>query len=321
MAFPYQSALVTGGAGFIGSHLVDALVAGGCRVSVLDDLSAGKMENLQLSADGVDFHRGDIRDMSAVRRALGDCEAVFHLAAMVSVPQTVSDPLQSTEINIMGTVNVLEAARQRQCRAVIFASSCAVYGDHPQLPKTEQMPTQSLSPYAQQKLTAEQYLSLFHRIYDLSAVSLRFFNVYGPRQDPSSPYSGVISIFMNRALAQESPNIYGDGRQSRDFIYVKDIARALMLAAAPGAAGCVINVGSGKNVAIAELWEKISSLAGVRVPARYLEAREGDIRHSLSSIELAREVLGFAPSVDLDDGLLRTFEWYRENRIKGSRDY
>jgi UDP-glucose 4-epimerase len=316
MTFPFKSAMVTGGAGFIGSHLVDELVAGGCRVSVLDDLSTGKVENLRQSEDRIDFHHGDIRDMASVQRALGDCEAVFHLAAMVSVPQTVSAPLLSSEINIMGTVNVLEAARRQQCRAVIFASSCAVYGDLPQLPKTEQMSTQALSPYAQQKLTAEQHMVLFNRVYHLPAVSLRFFNVYGPRQDPSSPYSGVISIFMNRVLAQESADIYGDGRQSRDFIYVKDIARALMLAAAPGAAGHVINVGSGKSVTITELWEMIVSLAGARIPARYADAREGDIRHSQSDIELAREVLGFEPSVDLTDGLARTFEWYKENRIQ-----
>jgi nucleoside-diphosphate-sugar epimerase len=226
----------------------------------------------------------------------------------------VEDPLLSTAVNIMGTATVLEAARQENCRAVIFASSCAVYGDAPQQPKTEQMPTQSLSPYAQQKLTAEQYMTLFSQIYGLPAASLRFFNVYGPRQDPSSAYSGVISIFMNRALAREAPDIYGDGRQSRDFIFVKDIVRALMMAADPAAAGRVINVGSGDSVTITELWEKITALAGIEVPARYVAPREGDIRHSRSSIELARELLNFEPSVRLDEGLKQTFEWYRENQ-------
>ena len=302
MEFPFASALVTGGAGFIGSHLVDELVKSGCRVSVLDDLSTGNIRNLQPIDDRIEFFQGDIRDMTAVKQAMEGCEAVFHLAAMVSVPQTVAAPLQSTDVNIMGTATVLEAARQQPCRAVIFASSCAVYGDDPQLPKTEQMPTQTLSPYAQQKLTAEQYMTLFSEVYGLPAVSLRFFNVYGPRQDPSSPYSGVISIFMNRALANETPKIYGDGRQSRDFVYVEDIVRALMLAADPSAAGRVINVGSGSSVTITELWKKISALAGVDVPADYAEAREGDILHSLSSIELARDLLNFEPSVMFEEG-------------------
>ena len=314
MDFPFTSALVTGGAGFIGSHLVDELVGSGCRVSVLDNLSTGKLRNLSSTDDRIDFYQGDIRDMTAVKEAIEGREAVFHLAAMVSVPQTVADPLLSTDVNIMGTTTVLEAARQQQCKAVIFASSCAVYGDNPQQPKTEQMPIQTLSPYAQQKLTAEQYMTLFSEVYGLSAVSLRFFNVYGPRQDPSSPYSGVISIFMNRALANEAPNIYGDGRQSRDFIYVKDIVRALMLAADPSAAGRVINVGSGCSVTITELWERISVIAGIEVPANYTDARKGDILHSLSSIELARELLDFKPTVMFDDGLKQTFEWYRKNQ-------
>ena len=314
MNFPFSSALVTGGAGFIGSHLVEDLVAGGCRVSVLDDLSTGKMENLRPCDGKINFFKGDIRDTDMVLRALEGCEAVFHLAAMVSVPQTVADPLLSTAINIMGTATVLEAARRKNCRAAIFASSCAVYGDDPQQPKTEKMPTQSLSPYALQKLTAEQYMTLFSQIYGLPAVSLRFFNVYGPRQDPSSAYSGVISIFMNRALARQAPNIYGDGRQSRDFIFVKDIVRALMMAAGPAAAGRVINVGSGDSVTITELWEKITAMAGIQVPARYVEPREGDIRHSRSSIELARGLLNFEPSVRLDEGLKQTFKWYRENQ-------
>ena len=314
MNFPYTSALVTGGAGFIGSHLVEELVTCGCRVSVLDDLSTGKMENLDPCDGRIEFFQGDIRDKAMVEQALEGCEAVFHLAAMVSVPQTVADPLLSTAINIMGTATVLEAARQAQSRAVIFASSCAVYGDAPQQPKTEQAPTQSLSPYAQQKLTAEQYMTLFSQIYGMSAVSLRFFNVYGPRQDPSSPYSGVISIFMNRALAREAPEIYGDGRQSRDFIFVKDIVRALMLAADPAAAGRVINVGSGDSVTINELWEKITALAGIQVSPHHADPREGDIKHSQSSIALARELLNFEPAVSLDQGLEQTFEWYRENK-------
>jgi UDP-glucose 4-epimerase len=316
MKLPFASALVTGGAGFIGSHLVDELVRVGCRVRVLDDLSSGRIENLSATADKIEFIQGDIRDIDSVLRAAKGCGAVFHLAAMVSVPQTVADPLLSTAVNIMGTATVLEAARRQKCRAVIFASSCAAYGDDPHLPKTEQMPTRPMSPYALQKLTGEQYMTMFHQSYGLCAVSLRFFNVYGPRQDPSSPYSGVISIFMNRALAAKAPTIYGDGRQSRDFIYVTDIVRALLLAADPAAGGRVFNIGSGSRVSIAALWDKIGALAGVRIPAQSAAARAGDIRHSLASIELARRLLKFEPAVGLDAGLGQTFEWYRRNRTE-----
>lgn len=315
MKLPFTSALVTGGAGFIGSHLVDELVGGGCRVKVLDNLSTGRIENLDRARSNIEFIQGDIRDTDTVLAATQDCEAVFHLAAMVSVPQTVADPLVSSDINIMGTATVLEAARLQNTRSFVLASSCAAYGDDPHQPKTEQMPTIPLSPYALQKLTAERYMTLFHQIYAMSAVSLRFFNVYGPRQDPSSPYSGVISIFMNQALAAKPPTIYGDGNQSRDFIYVTDIVRALLMAANPAAAGQVINVGSGRSVTIAQLWGEIASLAGIEIPAQYAAARTGDIRHSLAGIDLARNLLKFEPAVGLDTGLRQTFEWYKENRI------
>ncbi len=287
MKLPFASALVTGGAGFIGSHLVDELLAGGCRVTVLDDLSSGRIENLDQAGGKIDFIQGDIRDTDTVLKAAQECEAVFHLAAMVSVPQTVADPLLSSTVNIMGTATVLEAARRKNTRFFVLASSCAAYGDDPHQPKTEQMPTIPLSPYALQKLTAEQYMSLYHRIYGISAVSLRFFNVYGPRQDPSSPYSGVISIFMNKALEGKPPTIYGDGEQSRDFIYVTDIVRALLLAADPAASGRVLNIGSGRSVTVTQLWEKIAALAGIQIKAQSAAARIGDIRHSKAGIDLA----------------------------------
>lgn len=314
MKLPFSSALVTGGAGFIGSHLVDELVADGCRVTVLDDLSTGRIENLSQAGGKIDFIKGDIRDTHTVLKTAQGCEAVFHLAAMVSVPQTVADPLLSSTVNIMGTATVLEAARRQNARTFVLASSCAAYGDDPQQPKTEQMPTIPLSPYALQKLTAEQYMSLYHRIYGMGAVSLRFFNVYGPRQDPSSPYSGVISIFMNKALAGEPPTIYGDGEQSRDFIYVTDIVRALLLAANPAASGRVINVGCGRSVTVTQLWEKIAALADIQITAQYASARTGDILHSQAGIDLARQLLKFEPAVGLDAGLGQTLDWYKENQ-------
>jgi UDP-glucose 4-epimerase len=213
----FTSALVTGGAGFIGSHLVETLVAGGCRVSVLDNLSSGKPSNLDSVARRIRFIRGDIRDPAALSAAVAGCAVVFHLAAVVSVPKTTEDPLGSAAVNETGSLQVLEAARSGRVRRLVFASSSAVYGDEPTLPKREDMPTRPLTPYAVQKLAVEYYLRVYQSLYGLETAGVRFFNVYGPRQDPSSPYSGVISIFMTQALKGEPPVIYGDGRQSRDF--------------------------------------------------------------------------------------------------------
>ncbi|HSM90427.1 MAG TPA: SDR family oxidoreductase [Desulfobacterales bacterium] len=312
MSSVFESALVTGGAGFIGSHLVEALVAEGCRVTVLDDLSSGRESNLVPVAGRITFMRGSICDREFVMQAAAGCEVVFHLAAVVSVPKTVDDPLGSAAVNETGSLNVLEAARGAQARRVVFASSSAVYGDDPTLPKREQMPPKPLTPYAVQKLVVEYYLSVYQSLYGLETVGLRFFNVFGPRQDPSSPYSGVISIFMNKALSGAPPVIYGDGRQSRDFVFVGDVVQALIAAAKSASApGKVFNVGTGKSLTISGLWGMIAALSGSVAQPVHQPARPGDIPHSLSAIDSAAADLGFVPRVSLESGLGVTLDWYR----------
>jgi len=312
MSFGFKSALVTGGAGFIGSHLVEALVGGGCRVTVLDDLSSGREPNLAPVAGRITLIRGSICDRRIVEKAAAGCEVVFHLAAVVSVPKTVDDPLGSAAVNETGSLNVLEGARGARARRVVFASSSAVYGDDPALPKREDMPPKPLTPYAVQKLVVEYYLRVYQSLYGLETVGLRFFNVFGPRQDPSSPYSGVISIFMNKALKGESPLIYGDGRHSRDFVFVEDVVQALISAAKSSSApGKVFNVGTGKSLTVSGLWEMIAALSGSGVKPVNQPPRPGDIPHSLSAIDAAAADLGFLPRVSLESGLRLTLDWYR----------
>jgi nucleoside-diphosphate-sugar epimerase len=312
MSFAFESALVTGGAGFIGSHLVEALVAGGCRVTVLDDLSSGHASNLEPVAGRITFMRGSICDRELVEKAAAGCEVVFHLAAVVSVPKTVDDPLGSAAVNEAGSLNVLEAARGARARRLVFASSSAVYGDDPTLPKREDLPPKPLTPYAVQKLVVEYYLRVYQSLYGLETVGLRFFNVFGPRQDPSSPYSGVISIFMNKALTSEAPVIYGDGRQSRDFVFVEDVVQALVSAAKSSSApGKVFNVGSGKSLTISGLWKLIAAWSGSEDKPVHQPPRPGDIPHSLSAIDSAAADLGFVPRVSLERGLGLTLDWYR----------
>ncbi|MCB2145708.1 MAG: SDR family oxidoreductase [Deltaproteobacteria bacterium] len=306
-------ALVTGGAGFIGSHLVDELVAGGCRVTVLDNLSTGHRHNIDHLGDRIDFVEGDIRDEGLLNRVVKGCEVVFHQAAVVSVSQSVQDPSHACEVNDLGTVRVLDASRRNGVRRVVMASSSAVYGDDPRMPKTEDMAPMPLSPYAVQKLTGEFYASVFGGLYGLETVCLRYFNVFGPRQDPSSPYSGVISIFMNRAAAGEAPTIYGDGGQSRDFIYVKDVVRANVLAATEAeAVGQVFNVGTGACIRILDLWKLIGELSSVIIDPVFGPPRAGDIRESVSDIDRIRRSLGFRPRVGLRQGLIDTLAWYRD---------
>ncbi len=313
----FKKVLVTGGAGFIGSHIVDALVAGGCQVNILDNLSTGKSANLKHLKGRVTFLQGDIQDPDAVNGAMAGCDVVFHQAAVVSVPQTVEKPLESALVNEMGTLRVLEAARQGGVRRVVLASSCAIYGDDPRLPKYEGMKPGCKSPYALQKLTGENYAHLYHELYGLETVCLRYFNVYGPRQDPGSPYSGVISIFMSRASAGRAPVIFGDGRQSRDFVFVKDVVTAnLMAGAAEGAAGHVFNVGTGDFVRINRLWEMIGKMAGLALEPRYEPPRAGDILESMANINRARSVLGFDPAYEFSRGLGITFKWYQEELNK-----
>lgn len=312
MTAQFKKALVTGGAGFIGSHLVDALLAGDCHVAVLDNLTGGKLSNLNHVQDKIHFYNNDIREPGALLDAAQGCDVVFHLAAVVSVQQTIDNPIESTMINDIGTLNVLEAARKANAKRVVLASSCAVYGDDPRLPKEETMIPKPCSPYAVHKLSAEHYARIYYELHGLETVSLRFFNVFGPRQDPSSPYSGVISIFMKNAVSNRIPVIYGDGNQSRDFVYVNDIVKANLLAAdRDNLGGKIVNVGSGGFVRINRLWDLISSLNGHPSEPKYGPARPGDILHSVANIESAKALLNFRTEVTLETGLERTLNWYR----------
>ncbi len=312
MKVEFAKALVTGGAGFIGSHLVEALVSAGSRVAVLDNLSSGSFSNLEPVKDRIEFHENDIRQLTVLSKAAQGCDVIFHLAAVVAVQQTINDPVESAMVNDIGTINVLEAARRNNVRRFVLASSCAVYGDDPRLPKEETMTPLPTSPYAVHKLTAEHQARIYSELFGLKTASLRFFNVFGPRQDPSSPYSGVISIFMTRAIANQAPLIYGDGSQSRDFVYVKDVVKALILAAGSNdSAGKVLNIGTGSNVTINRLWELIASQTGHQLVPEYAPARAGDILHSVAAINLAESVLKFKPEFSLEQGLAATLEWYR----------
>jgi UDP-glucose 4-epimerase len=321
MAIAIKAALVTGGAGFIGSHLTEALVAAGCRVTVLDDLTSGRRENLREAAGRIRFVQADVRSLEAVTEAAAGCEVVFHLAAVVSVPRTTEDPLGSAAVNEAGTLNVLEAARRVNARRLVFASSSAVYGDDPVLPKREDMPAKPLTPYAVHKLASECHLRVYHGLYGLETVSLRFFNVFGPRQDPSSPYSGVISIFITQALRGRPPVIHGDGRQTRDFVFVADVVQAVTASAvAPSAPGRVFNVGSGRSVTINGLWHAVAGLSGTACEPAYGPRRAGDVPHSLAAIDAARTCLGFAPQTSLEGGLAATLGWYATpDRKEGER--
>jgi UDP-glucose 4-epimerase len=315
MKLPFKNVLVTGGAGFIGSHLVDTLVSAGCEVAVLDNLSSGNYSNLKHLEGQFSFYQDDIRNLEAINAAAEGCEVIFHLAAIVSVPQTIEDPVESAAVNDTGTLLVLDAARKKKARRIIFSSSCAVYGDDRRLPKQEDMDPKPQSPYAVQKLAAEYYARVYHALYGLEAAALRYFNVYGPRQDPSSPYSGVISVFMTKALQHEPAVIYGDGNQSRDFIYVQDVVRANLLAAtAKGVGGQVMNIGTGSAVVINQLWKAICALSGRNLEPQYAPKRPGDIVESVAGIGSAKAHLGFEPEISFEKGLEATFEWYRKSQ-------
>jgi UDP-glucose 4-epimerase len=320
MDIVFKNALVTGGAGFIGSHLVEALVAEKCRVTVVDNLSSGNLSNLEPLKDRIAFYQGDIRHRDILEKAAEGCDVIFHLAAVVSVPQTIDNPVESAEVNDIGTLNVFEAARSQNAQRIVFSSSCAVYGDEPTLPKTEAMSTRPTSPYAVHKLAAEHYARLYGELYGLESVNLRYFNVFGPRQDPSSSYSGVISLFMSRAVENQAPVIYGDGNQTRDFVYVKDVVNANLLAAGMNSPrGRVFNIGTGHQVRINRLWELIAALNGQKkLEPKFEPARAGDIRHSYAGMDYSKSELKFNPELSLEQGLELTLEWYRgqmtENR-------
>ena len=305
-----RSALVTGGAGFIGSHLVDGLLAAGWRVRVLDDFSSGREENLAHLNGSAELLRGDLRDRALLERALAGVEVVFHQGAVPSVPRSVAEPERTHAVNATGTLGVLEASRKAGVRRVVFASSSSAYGDTPQLPKVETMPPCPLSPYALQKYAAERYCQLYHRLYGLETVALRYFNVYGPRQDPASEYAAVIPRFVTACLAGRAPVVFGDGEQTRDFTFVADAVAANLLAAdAPRAAGEVVNVAGGRRVSLNQLLAEIRSLTGATLAARHEPARAGDVRDSLADLGRARELLGYAPRVDLRAGLAKTIQF------------
>jgi nucleoside-diphosphate-sugar epimerase len=303
--------LVTGGAGFIGSHIAEALLAAGHRVRVMDNLSTGHERNL--AGLDVEFVRADVRDREAVLAAAAGADGVFHEAALVSVPESVEKPEENHEINITGTLNVLLAARRSGVRRVVLASSAAIYGENPELPKREDMLPEPLSPYAIGKLAGEYYLGVFAGLYGLQTVSLRYFNVYGPRQDPRSMYSGVISKFSDVLAAGGTPTVFGDGGQTRDFVFVKDVARANLLAMATERAGRgeVFNIGTGRRVSLLDLLATLAGILGRTVQPVLAPPRAGDIRHSVSDISRAAAVLGFTPATPLSEGLRALVEYNR----------
>src|ERR1051325_9971032 len=308
--------LVTGGAGFIGSHLVEELLKRGESVRIADNFSTGKRENLPPSSAGVDLVEGDLADGAVARRAVEGCEYVLHQAALPSVPRSVQDPLTSHRANVDATLQVLLAARDAGIKRVVYAGSSSAYGNAAVLPKREDMKPQPLSPYALQKLVSEQYCQLFTRLYGLETVSTRYFNVFGPRQDPSSPYSGVISVFATALLENRSPTIYGDGEQTRDFTYVANVVGGVLKAcSAPNASGEVINVATGGRISLNELFRSMRALAGGSVEPTYAETRAGDVRDSQADISKARRVLGYEPIVTFEEGLKRTLDWYRSASI------
>jgi nucleoside-diphosphate-sugar epimerase len=302
-----MKACVTGGAGFIGSNLVDRLVADGHDVTVLDNLATGSLANLDRAMAHVRFLEGDLRNPSAVADAVAGCEVVFHQGALAAVARSVENPVEVTEVNLGGTLNVLVAARDAGVRRVVFASSSSVYGDTPTLPKIETMPVLPLSPYAASKAAGEAYLSAWHATYGLETVSLRYFNVYGPRQSPRSLYAAVVPRFLAAVAKGEAPVIYGDGQQTRDFTWVGDVVDALLKAsAAPGAVGAgPINLGGGERVTILALTELVAKSFGWKGQPRFEPGRVGDVRHSLADIRRARETLGWVPTTRLSDGVAR----------------
>jgi len=282
-------------------------------VAVIDNLLTGRERNLDEVKGRIELHQVDIRDAAAITPVIHGADVVFHLAAIPSVPRSIDDPVPSHEVNIDGTFNVFHAAVQGKVRRVVYAASSSAYGDSETLPKVETMVTHPKSPYAAQKLMGEYYASVFHSCFGLETVSLRFFNVYGPRQDPSSPYSGVLSLFMKHLLARTSPTIFGDGEQSRDFTYVEDVAQLCIKAACSrGVAGKMYNAGNGGRFTLNFIWDALQKMEGVDIPARYGPPRAGDVRHSMADTTAATAELAHSPRFTIEEGLKRTLEWYRQ---------
>ena len=306
--------LVTGGAGFIGSHLTEELLRRGHTVRVADSLVTGKRSNLDHLPEA-EFVLGDLADFEFAKRVVDGCDYVLHQAAIPSVPRSVKDPITSNRANVDATLNILVAARDAGVRRLVFAGSSSAYGDTPTLPKHEEMPTNPLSPYALQKVVGEQYLQMFTKLYGLETVSIRYFNVFGPRQDPSSPYSGVISVFATALLENRPPKIYGDGEQTRDFTYVANVVDGVLRACeATGASGQVINVATGGRISLNDLFKEMKKIVGASVEPQYLEPRQGDVRDSQADIRKAKDILAYKPIVSFEEGLARTIEWYRTTK-------
>jgi UDP-glucose 4-epimerase len=309
--------LVTGGAGFIGSNIVDELVRRGHQVIVLDDLSSGSEQNLAGVRSKIDFRAGTVTDLKDLQAACHGVDYVIHLAARTSVPRSVKDPLETNYVNIDGTLNTLVAARDAKVRRFVFAASSSAYGETPELPKLESMQPQPISPYGVTKYVGELYGQVFGRVYGLENASIRYFNVFGPRQDPTSQYSGVLSRFMLALIEGKPPVIYGDGEQSRDFTYIENIVdETLRACEAPSASGMVFNGGTGARITLNQVLQLLEKIAGRKIQAQYDPPRTGDIRDSQADINLARKVLGYKPIVQFEEGLRRTWEWYKQTYTK-----
>ena len=313
------SYLVTGGAGFIGSHLTEELVRRGHRVRVLDSLITGKRRNLD-HIPGVEFIEGDLAEPGVADRAVKGVDYVLHQAAIPSVPRSVTDPVTSNRANVTSTLNILVAARDAGVKRLVYAGSSSAYGNTPTLPKREDMPTHPLSPYALQKLVGEQYCQMFTQLYGFETVTTRYFNVFGPRQDPSSPYSGVISLFSSALLDNRQPIIFGDGEQTRDFTYVANVVDGVLRCCeAPNAAGEMMNVATGGRISLNDLLRTMNTLLGTNIQAIYKDERAGDVRDSQADISKAQSLLGYQPTVMLEEGLRRTLDWCRTETAAAAR--
>ena len=307
--------LVTGGAGFIGSHIAEELVKKGHPVRILDNFSTGKRENISPFLDGIELIEADIRDLEACRRAVKGEDCVLHHAALTSVPLSIEDPLSTNEVNITGTLNLLLAAREAKIKRFVFASSAAVYGDDPRLPKEESMEGVPLSPYAASKQVGEKYCQLFSHLYNLRTVRLRYFNIFGPRQDPSSQYASVIPNFIGKMIKGKNPVIFGDGEQSRDFLYVSNVVEANILASKSSkASGVAFNIAGGERITINSLVQSLNDVLDKEIKPSYSEPRPGDIKLSFADISRARKMLKYEPQVPFGEGLEETVRWYRERK-------
>lgn len=306
--------LVTGGAGFIGSHIVERLAREGQSVRVLDNFATGQRKNIASFADKIELIEGDLRNKADCARACAGVQIIFHEGAVPSVPVSVENPVTSHEANIDGTFNILMAARDAGVQRLIYAASSSAYGDQPELPKRETARPDPLSPYAVNKLVGEYYLSVFNKCWGLETISLRYFNVFGPRQDPRSQYAAAIPAFVTAIMRDKSPIIYGDGEQTRDFTYIDNVVHANLLAAqAPKLSGEVVNIACGERVSVNQIIAEINTLLGKNVPSRYVDERPGDVKHSLADVSMARRIIGFEPVVGFADGLRRAIDWYKNN--------